>query len=151
MQLEPVGVMQATLDPAQEVGPGPYGVRLVIPITGGTIEGERLRGTFAFGGADRILVDPTGHAHLSARATLLTHDEVLVYVEYDGVLEMNDAVGGAMSGDGTTEYGDAYWFTRLAMESADPRYSWVNTSVFVAEGRILKGASLEYTIYRLTH
>jgi uncharacterized protein DUF3237 len=35
------------------------------------------------------------------------------------------------------------------METDDPRHSWVNQTLFVAQGRLLPGA-VEYTVYQLS-
>ncbi|MGO9431725.1 DUF3237 domain-containing protein [Rhodoblastus sp.] len=85
----------ATLNPPVDIGPGPFGNRNVFEVTGGTLEGKRLKG--------KVL---------------------------------------------STDYGDQYFRTTPRFETGDPRYAWLNQSVFVAEGRIGPG-KVEYKVYRV--
>jgi hypothetical protein len=36
------------------------------------------------------------------------------------------------------------------LETGDPRYEWVNQTVFVAEGRLHRGPVVEYRVFRVT-
>lgn len=36
------------------------------------------------------------------------------------------------------------------METGDARYAWVNTSLFVGEGRAIEGLGVEYRVARVT-
>ena len=45
MQLEHLFQMKATVGAPVEIGPMPNGTRRIFAVTGGTFEGERLRGT----------------------------------------------------------------------------------------------------------
>ncbi|HEX4512964.1 MAG TPA: DUF3237 family protein, partial [Polyangiaceae bacterium] len=44
MRTRPLMTLKLATAPTQELGAGPRGTRLTFPITGGTFEGERLRG-----------------------------------------------------------------------------------------------------------
>jgi Protein of unknown function (DUF3237) len=55
----------------------------------------------------------------------------------------------ALTAGSSTDYGDQYFRTSPRFETGDPRYSWLNHTVFVAEGRILPHA-VEYKVYRVT-
>jgi len=35
-------------------------------------------------------------------------------------------------------------------ETGDERYKWLTTSLFVSEGRLKEGGSVEYRVYRIT-
>lgn len=131
------------------VGPGPLGMRMVGPVTGGTFEGERLRGTVVGSGADWLLVRPDGWGNIDVRLQLRTEDGAVIYVSYRGLLQITDAVGRALAGDEGTDYADQYWRTTPRLETGDPRYGWVNNTLFVAEGRVGVGRAVEYRIYRI--
>src|SRR3954466_9391614 len=75
---------QITLAPAQELGETPQGRRRIIPITGGSFQGERLSGRVLPGGADWQIVRTDGVAQLETRYTLETGDGALIYVRNDG-------------------------------------------------------------------
>jgi len=139
----------ATLKEPVTVGAGPYGTRLVFEVTGGSCEGKRLKGKILTGGGDWLLVGPDGWGRLDVRAQLITDDGAAIYVSYYGILEMNEKVQGAIAAGGGTDYGDQYFRTNPRLECGDPRYAWLNHSMFIGEGRVLPGA-VEYRVYRVT-
>src|SRR6185503_17892036 len=119
------------------VGPGPYGVRMFVEVTGGTIEGERVRGKVLTGGGDRLLAGPDGFGRLDVRGQMETADGASLYTTYPGVLEMNEAVQQAMAGGGETSFDDQYFRTTPRFETGDERYAWMNQNLFVARGRLI--------------
>lgn len=149
MDLEYEFTYNATLKEPVSVGPGPYGNRLVFEVTGGSLEGPRLKGRLLTGGGDWLLVGPDGWGRLDVRAQFLTDDGAAIYLQYHGVVEMNEKVQRATTGGAATDWGDLYFRTAPRLETGDPRYAWVNHTVFVAEGRVLPGA-VEYRVYRVT-
>ena len=62
------------------VGDSKYGVRRVIPITGGTFSGPQIKGEVLSGGEDWQLVRPDGDTELNARYLLKTADGVVIQV-----------------------------------------------------------------------
>ena len=74
--------MSCGLGPAQEVGKGPHGVRRILPLTGGKIEGPKIKGEVLAFGADWVLIRPDGVIELDVRATIKTDDGGLVYARY---------------------------------------------------------------------
>ncbi|MGH7821175.1 MAG: DUF3237 domain-containing protein [Candidatus Binatia bacterium] len=150
MNLEYELTYQATLKEALAVGPGPFGTRLVVEVTGGHFEGKRMRGRILTGGADWLLVGPDGYGRLDVRVQLVTDDGASLYLSYLGVLEMTDKVQAALQTASGTEYGDHYFRTAPRFETGDPRYAWLNRTLFVGEGHILPGRTVEYRVYRVT-
>ncbi|MGI9264476.1 MAG: DUF3237 family protein, partial [Gammaproteobacteria bacterium] len=61
------------------------------------------------------------------------------YMQYGGVLEMNDKVSAALASGGGTEFGDAYFMTQPRFETGDERYAWLNRLVAVAQGKVVPG------------
>jgi hypothetical protein len=138
----------ATLKPPVEIGAGPFGVRTFFEASGGTVEGKRIKAKGLTGGGDWLLIGTDGFARLDVRAQFLTEDGVSIYVYYPGLLELNQKVGEALASGGSTDYADQYFRTTPRFECGDPRYAWLNQSLFVAEGRI--GPSMvEYKVYRV--
>lgn len=137
----------ATLKPPVPVGAGPIGTRMVYEISGGEVVGERLRGR-VLGGGEWALIGPDGFLRVDVRAQVETHDGACIYVQYLGLLEMNDAVQRAVGTGGGTEYDDQSFYTNPRMETGDPRYAWVNTTFFIGEGRLRPGPGVEYRIWR---
>ena len=148
MNLELEFTYEATLKPPVDIDAGPLGARNFYEVTGGTIEGKRLKGKVLTGGGDWLLVGPDGFARLDVRAQFITHDGASIYAQYPGLLELNQKVGAAIASGGSTDYGDQYFRTTPRLETGDTRYAWVNQSLFVAEGRIGPG-KVEYKVYRV--
>ena len=46
--------------PPQQLGTVPHGIRSIVPVTGGSFEGPRLRGKVLPGGGDWLLLRPDG-------------------------------------------------------------------------------------------
>lgn len=148
MKLEHLIDCHIDLKPIVSVGLGPYGTRMIADVVGGKAEGARLRGSYLASGADWLLVDEAGIGHLDVRCTLETHDGALIYIQYYGVLELNDKVAAVMaSGTGVVDYGETHFVTQPRFETGDDRYRWINSVVAVAEGRLLANA-VEYRIYQ---
>jgi hypothetical protein len=140
----------AMLKPPLEVGPGPYGTRLFFEVTEGVVTGERLSGRLLTGGGDWLLVGPDGWGRLDVRAQIQTHDNAVLYMTYHGVLEITDRVQEALEAGGETRWEDHYFRTSPRLETGDPRYGWVNQSLFVAQGRIYPGGGVQYRVHRVT-
>jgi len=141
---------RAMLRPPLAIGAGPWGTRMVFEVITGDIEGPRLRGKFVGPGADWLVVGSDGFGRLDVRGQIETHDGALVYVQYVGLLQMNEKTQAAMSTASGTEFSDQYFRTAPRFETGDPRYAWLNQSVFVGEGRIYPGFGVEYRVFRVS-
>jgi hypothetical protein len=63
---------------------------------------------------------------------------------------MNEKVLAAIAGGGPgTDFGDHYFRTTPRLESGDPRYAWVNQTIFVGRGRLGSG-TVVYEVFRVT-
>ena len=149
MNLEYEFTFNAMIKDPLQIGAGPYGTRLVFEVTGGSLDGKRLKGKVLTGGGDWLLVGPDGWGRLDVRAQFLTDDGAAIYAAYSGLLEMNEKVQRAITAGSSTEYADQYFRTTPRYETGDPRYAWLNHTLFVAEGRKVPHA-VEYKVYRVT-
>jgi len=103
-----------------DVGPGPLGQRVIVNVTGGSINGDRLKGTISGAGADWLLVGPDGFGRIDVRATFKTHDGAAIYVQYHGVVEVTEDMAAILGGASkSVGYGDQYFFTNPRLESGD--------------------------------
>jgi len=135
------------LAPPLPVGAVPTGTRMAYQVTGGEVVGDRLRGK-VIGGGEWALIGPDGFLRPDVRVQVETHDGAALYMQYTGLLDMNPAVQQATSGGGETSFGDQYFYTNPRIETGDERYSWVNTTFFIGEGRIYPGSGVEYRVWR---
>ena len=137
----------ATLTPPVPVGAVPIGARMVYQVTGGEVTGERVRGKVLSGG-EWALIGPDGFLRPDVRVQVETHDGAFLYLQYGGLLEMNEAVQKATSSAGETAFEDQYFYTNPRIETGDERYAWLNTTFFIGEGRIFPGSGVEYRVWR---
>jgi len=138
---------RATLKPPLPVGAGPIGTRMYYELNGGDVVGDRLRGT-VLGGGEWALIGPDGYLRVDVRAQVETHDGAFLYVHYVGLLEMNATVQNAIEKQIGTEFTDQHFYTNPRFETGDARYSWLNTTFFIGEGRIFPGLAVEYRVWR---
>ncbi|HMS27533.1 MAG TPA: DUF3237 domain-containing protein [Burkholderiaceae bacterium] len=82
---------QATVDigDRQDLGTSPLGQRYLIPILGGTFEGEGLKGTVLPGGADRQLLRADGCKLLDAEYEMRTDDGVTLSIRNRVLIDDN--------------------------------------------------------------
>src|SRR6266404_1579312 len=60
--------------PPEVIGPTPDGIRVNFYVTGGEVDGPKLKGKVAPVGADWLLIRRDGIAILDVRATIESHD-----------------------------------------------------------------------------
>jgi hypothetical protein len=148
--LEYVGTYDAKLKAPLQAG-GPFGSRMIFEVVSGSFSaasGER--GTLLTGGADWLLVGPDGWGRLDVRAQVQMADGAILYVQYFGLIEMNDRVMSALQNGTATSFDQQYFRTTPRFETSDPRYAWLQQGVFVGQGRIIEGVGVEYNVFRVT-
>lgn len=139
--------MTFTLKSPLPIGPGPIGTRLYYEISSGEIVGDRVRAKL-LGGGEWALAGPDGFIRIDVRAQAETDDGAYLYVQYTGLLEVNEAVQGSLASGSGTSFGDQYFFTNPRIETGDPRYAWLNTTFFIGEGHLLPGLGVGYRVWR---
>jgi hypothetical protein len=139
---------EITLGPAQELGEAPHGRRRIIPITGGTVSGERVAGRVLAGGADWQVVRADGVAELDARYTIETGDGALVYVSNRGVRHGPPEVIRKLAAGEAVDPALYYMRTTPWFETGDPRYAWLNRIVCVGTGA-RRAAAVELEVFEV--
>ena len=116
--------LNVSLGEAYQVGATSFGFRNVIPITGGTFEGPKLKGTILPGGADWQLMDnETGRTNIEAIYSIMTDDGAYIHIRNNGIIS-----------SGQDENGNPTFYFRCAPKfeaPADSKYAWLNNSLFV--------------------
>jgi hypothetical protein len=123
MRTRPLMTLRLATAPTQELGAGPHGTRITFPITGGTFEGDRLRGKVLAGGDDWAIKRADGVIELDLRVTLETDDGVLVHMTFEGLRD--DAAPGA-----------PYFRTLPRFEAPKGKYAFLNEMLAVGIGEI---------------
>lgn len=77
-----------------------------------------------------------------------------IYVHYDGMMKVDELCQAAVVADfstaRTTRYGEHELFATPIMETSDAEWKWVESSVWVAEGRWVvenETVAIEYEVY----
>ncbi len=135
-QLEHVCDIAVTIAAPVEVGQTVAGLRRMVPITGGTVQGPRLKGKVLAGGADFQLILAGGtQAHLDARYAIELDDGTRVFVQNTALrvasLENSQRI---MRGEPVNP-ADVYFRCQPKLEAADERWAWLSESQFIGSGR----------------
>jgi hypothetical protein len=131
------------------IGETGAGLRRVVPILGGTVEGPRLSGRVVPGGADFQILRADGVMELEAKYVLEAAEGALIYVVNRGLRHgPADAVEKLMRG----EFVDSkiiYFRAAPTFETAAPEYKWMMRSLFVCTGTRLP-AQVLLRLYEIT-
>ena len=114
--------LKVTIGEAYGIDNTQHGRRTIIPITGGTFEGPRLKGTILNGGADYQLNTET-RTELEAIYCIRTDDGINIHVRNKGIIY-----------NGKDAEGKSTFYFRAAPTfeaPADSKYAWLNNALFV--------------------
>ena len=120
MNSRPLMLLRLDTSAAEKIGSTPRGALSIFPVTGGSFEGERLRGKVLAGGGDWVTATGDGAFELDLRVTLETDDGALVHMTFTGVRD--DA--------------NRYFRTLPRFETAAPQYAFLNRLLAVGIGQI---------------
>jgi hypothetical protein len=102
------------------LGPVLGGLRGIVPITGGSFDGPRLRGKVVPMGADWALLQPDGSAHVDARYLLQMEDGTFVGIRNRGHARPAHGQDNVYTGQSTPAF---------EAPQGSP-YAWMNTATF---------------------
>lgn len=133
--------------PAMDVGAMSDGQRMIYLIKGGTFEGPHLSGRVVpDGGADWIRIRPDGSGILDVRFCLETHDNALLYLQWQGrVWTSPEDAEYAFDVEKPDDPAGAwrYYFRAAPLfETGDSRYAWLNNIVAVTKSRTGDGGPI---------
>ena len=114
--------LKVTIGEAYGIDNTQHGKRTIIPITGGTFEGPKLKGTIINGGADYQLNTET-RTELEAIYCIRTDDGINIHVRNKGIIY-----------NGKDTEGNPTFYFRAAPTfeaPADSKYAWLNNALFV--------------------
>ena len=117
---EPVLVADMKLDQTYELGRTPYGQRAVYVVKGGTIKGEKIKGSVMFGGLDFQLSFSNGMREVEEIFVLQTDDGKYIYLRTAGTAADSSDV-------------------RIVPEFEAPSagdYSWLNTGKYAGRREV---------------
>lgn len=116
------------------IGETGQGLRRVVPITGGIIQGPRLNGTILDAGADYQIIGPDGFTRLEARYAARLDDGTLIYIDNCGVrFGPPEAMARITRGE-PVDPAEIYFRSAPRFETAAPAYQWLTRPLFIAAG-----------------
>ena len=111
-----------------------YGIRRVIPVLGGTVQGEGIKGTIHSGGADFQIIRPDGFTELEAKYTFELDEGAVIYIENIGVrFGPKEALDRIARGE-AVDPALIYFRSVPRFETGHPRYRWLMQSLFIGVG-----------------
>lgn len=131
-----------------ELGQARSGRRRIIPIVGGTVSGERLKGRILDLGADWQTVFADGSAELDTRYSIETHDGAVIDIRNFGYRHGPAEVVAALARGEPVDPSLYYMRTHPRFETGDPRYAWLNTLVCLGTGA-REAASVKVSVFEV--
>jgi hypothetical protein len=135
-----------SLDPTTN---SPWGVRQYWQVSEASLDGPDIKAQLAATGIDWMGVGDDGFWRPDLRAQFLTDDGAVVLMHYTGLVQQAARSTDSVATD-APGWDDRYWRMSVRFETGAPRYAWLNTSLFVARGRLLDTGCIEYEVYRVT-
>ena len=118
----------------QEVGDTGKGIRKVVSITGGTIEGPNIKGKVVAGGYDWQLLRADGVVEIDARYLLQTDDGDLITITNTGLRHGPPEVMARLVAGEDVDPAEYYFRTVPEFIAPNGPYEWLNKSIFVCAG-----------------
>jgi hypothetical protein len=137
------GTLQA---PPEIIGPVPEGIRATFYITGGDVDGPKIKGRLRHAGADWFTMRSDGIGVLDVRTTIETIDGALIYMSYPGYGDMGaDGYDRFLRGDLPKKLSLR---TSPQFRTAHPDYLWMQRLMCVGVGEVdLENSVASYDVY----
>ena len=111
-----------------------YGTRRIIPILGGEVHGDGMRGTIFPCGADFQVIRPNGFTELEAKYAFEMDDGAIVYIENIGIrFGQKDLLDRIARGE-EVDPKLIYFRSVPKFETGAERYRWLTQNLFLGVG-----------------
>jgi hypothetical protein len=135
INLQPLFQINAKVATPQVTPGGPIGDRRFIPVTGGTFNGDKLRGKLLAGGSDCQLMRSDGVAELDVRVTLQCDDGEIIYMKGLGLRHGPEDVMQKLAAGEEVDPSEYYFRESMFFEAAPGKYEWLNRVLAISSGR----------------
>ena len=125
--LEFVCELKVTIDPTMRLGTTAHGERIIIPISGGTFEGPKMKGIVLPGGADYQYSNKgKGRTEIEAIYNIKADDGVLIHIRNAGLIYSPPKQN--------NESFEVYFRAAPKFEApSDSKYDWLNNAIFICK------------------
>jgi len=110
------------------------GVRRVIPVLGGEVRGEGIRGTIFPCGADFQIIRPNGFTELEAKYAFELDDGAIVYIENIGIRFGPKPLLDRIAQGEIVDPAQIYFRSVPRFETGAAKYRWLMENLFVGVG-----------------
>jgi hypothetical protein len=148
LRWQPLFVFRIDVAPPSIVGMTPGYDRRIGEITGGTFEGERLRGKFRSGGSDWQSLRSDGAITINVRLVMETDDGALIGLRYRGIRHGPKEVIDRLARGEVVNPNEYYFRVTPWFETAHAKYDWLNRVIAVAIGHRLPQGPI-YNVFEL--
>jgi hypothetical protein len=125
---------RVAIAPEEHVGHGEGDEVIFVPITGGTVEGPRLRAEIVPGGGD-WMVRRGGTYAIEARYLMRADDGALIDVVNRGFYRASPETEAALAAGEPVDPADVYFRTSPVFRTDAPDHRWLAETVFVGMAR----------------
>lgn len=141
--------LNIALDPTIEFGPTPAGERRIFPVSGGSFEGDRVRGKVSNQiGSDLLIGRTDGSAQQDVRLLLVADDGGLILMTYRGIRRASTEVLARLQRGENVPPSEYYLRTTPYFEASAPQHAWLNGIVSVALGGRVPGG-VKYEVHEI--
>lgn len=126
----------------------PLGPRSTFVVKHGRFEGPRFRGEMLPGGGDWVSYGADGISRMDVRATLRTHDGVLIHYDSHGVLVFPGDGRQRLAKGERVPFDESYVRPTPRFETSDERYAWLCGIVTVGYGEYGPGR-IDHRLFRI--
>jgi hypothetical protein len=138
-----------TTSPLPATKGSPFGERMYAAIVEGEIEGPRVRASLAAPGSDWMIVSGDGFFRPDVHVAFRTHDGEALLVRCCGLIEQTPAFMTATTENAATDWDDQYMRLAMRFDIGAEQYRWLNTSLFIAKGRLIGTGKVECEVFRV--
>lgn len=126
--------LSVQVDTPQEVGQTVHGIRRLIPILGGTVQGQDWTARVLPGGADFQLLVNNRMAELDARYVIETDGGDLIYVQNRAIRTASPEVMAKLVRGEVVDPQSVYFRCSPSFETASNALAWISERLFVGTG-----------------
>jgi hypothetical protein len=111
-----------------------YGIRRIIPILGGEVRGEGIKGTIFPAGADFQTIRPNGLTELEAKYAFEMDDGAIVYIENTGIRSGSKELLERIAQGEPVDPASIYFRSVPKFQTGAENHRWLMESLFVGVG-----------------
>ncbi|MBJ7539617.1 DUF3237 domain-containing protein [Marinomonas transparens] len=133
-ELKHFATLKVEIETPQEIGVSIHGERRVIPITGGTVQGNGWQGKVLRGGADYQLILTPRLTHLDARYAIELDNGDLIYIHNKAIRVASAEVTQKIKTGVPVDPELIYFRCHPVFETSSSSMQWITERLFVGTG-----------------